>query len=124
MKQANPSVKGCALDQRICDETAPQAKEGLHKNSAIPETQNSRTPDSQKSSKREFYSKGTYRLCDAALDALGDAKKILKRQYGVKVNLEEIVETAILETYKDLIENKRTSRLVCEYFGNPEIRKI
>jgi hypothetical protein len=85
-----------------------------------PAIQKTRIPENKKFSKREFYTKATYRLCDEALDAVEDAKRVLKREYKVKVNLEEIVETAILETYKDLLENKGKSLLVSKYSGNPE----
>ena len=60
------------------------------------------------------------RLCQFFLDALEDAKRILKRKYNAKVNLEEIVETAILEMHKDLIQNEGKAHLVSKYSGNPE----
>jgi hypothetical protein len=96
--------------------------------SSIPETQissnqdikNAGNQDFHTPSKREFYTKATYRLCDEALDAIGDAKKILKRRYRLKVNLEEIVETAVLEVFQDLEQNGEKSILVTTYSGNPE----
>src|SRR5690349_19083031 len=87
------------------------------------EPQNSRIPENpalEKPAKREFFTKATYRLCDEALDAIEDAKKILKRQYSLKVNLEEIVETAVLDAYQDLAKNKEKSNLVATYSGIPE----
>jgi hypothetical protein len=89
-------------------------------NTSIPEIQRPRVPVIQNSAKREFFTKATYRLCDEALAAVDDAKNILKRQYKVKVNLEEIVETAVLEAFRDLAENKENSILVIKYSGNPE----
>jgi hypothetical protein len=95
----------------------------VSQNARIPETQKSRIPENPalvKPAKREFYTKATYRLCDEALDAIEDAKKILKRQFGLKVNLEEIVETAVLAAYKDLSERQEKSTLVTTYAGIPE----
>src|SRR5690349_291867 len=82
--------------------------------------QNSGIPENQKYEKRDLYDKATYRLCDEAIDAVADAKKELKRKYKLKVNLEEIVETAILHAYSDLIENGEKSLLVSKYSGKPE----
>jgi hypothetical protein len=91
-----------------------------NKLSSNPENQNSGIPENKNYPKREFFTKATYRLCDEALDALEDAKRILKRKYNAKVNLEEIVETAILEVHKDLIQNEEKSQLVSKYSGNQE----
>jgi protein tyrosine/serine phosphatase len=88
-----------------------------------PEIQNSRKPEPQKFVKREFFTKATYRLCDEALDAIEDAKKILKRQYKIKVNLEEIAEEAILAAYKDLLNKQEKSILVTTFSGKQEIQK-
>jgi len=148
MKHDNPFAKLGVLDQKLYQDTegvrdnTPQAKSQNASNpviqntgnpenkfsrnpetisqAQIPEIQHSRNPAIQNFSKRELFTKATYRLCDEALDAVGDAKRILKRQYKVKVNLEEIVETAILDAYKDLIRNKGKSSLVSKYSGNPE----
>ncbi len=149
MKQDNPFAKLGALDQKLYQDTTPrpQRQDGEssgipeiqnsrnqefqnsrkleNQNAIIPETQKTRTPKNlvlQKPAKREFFTKATYRLCDEALDAIEDAKKILKRQYGLKVNLEEIVETAVLETYKDLSDNKDRSILVTKHSGNQDIK--
>jgi hypothetical protein len=153
MKQDNPFSKLGALDQKLYQDTSDQnsnkEKSGIpeNQNSRKPEPQKSRTPvnsisrnpdsqnignpepqetgipENQNYMKREFFTKGTYRLCDEALDAIGDAKKVLRRQYGVKVNMEEIVEAAILDAYRDLVKNNEKSNLVQRYSGNPEIRR-
>jgi hypothetical protein len=142
MKQDNPFAKLGALDQKLYQDTAPKPQSPAgqfsgnpeFKNSSnletqksgLPEIQKSRIPENQTTSKpgkREFFTKATYRLCDEALDAIEDAKKVLKRQYGLKVNLEEIVETAVLSAYKDLADNKEKSTLVTKYSGNPENQK-
>jgi CCR4-NOT transcriptional regulation complex NOT5 subunit len=89
-------------------------------NSSIQELKTSRIPVIRVVPKREFYQKATYRLSDESLDALEDAKKILKRNYGLKVNLEEIVETAILHAFENLNDKKEKSLLVSKYSGNQE----
>src|SRR5215213_10583306 len=124
MKQDNPFAKLGALDQKLYQETSPKSVEKSsfpeNKKTRTPETQTSRTPENQNIAKREFYTKVTYRICDEAVDALGDAKSILKRQYKLKVNMEEIVETAIIEAFKDLTQKGEKSALVSIYSGNPE----
>lgn len=149
MSQNNPFAKLGALDQKLYQETGPKPENNNsskqdfkysgkpenkissiqeNKNSGIPEIQHSSIQESKNSSiqspqptaVRKFYSKATYRLSDAALDALSDAKNVLKRRYKLKVDLEEIVETAILEAYKDLTENEDKCILVSKYTGNPE----
>jgi hypothetical protein len=147
MKHDNPFANLGALDQKLYQDTSTEKPEAVGESSRIPESQNSREPEIhnsrfpeeqnsgkpepqnagnpviQNSAKREFYTKGTYRLCDEALDSIGDAKKILRRQYGVKVNMEEVVEAAILAAYGDLVKNKDKSSLVKKYSGNPEFQK-
>jgi hypothetical protein len=144
MKQDNPFAKLTALDQKLYTETSSKRTGAVGVDSGIPENQDSRKPENlisrnvdiqkpripetqkssiqeiQKPAKREFYTKATYRLCDEALDAVGSAKNILRRQYKLKVNLEEIVETAVLQAYRDLVENKEKSVLVSTYSGIPE----
>src|SRR4051812_10040483 len=116
MNQDNPFAKLGALEQKLYQETSSQQVDTKSQNSGnpelqkarkqdlqktiIPETQKSGLPEShisrnqeiQNPAKREFYTKVTYRICDEAVDALEDAKKHLKRQYKLKVNMEEIVE--------------------------------
>ena len=57
------------------------------------------------------YVKVTYRLSPAAVDAIEEAKRILRRQYHIKANLEEIAEEAILAACRDLLENQHASNL-------------
>jgi hypothetical protein len=114
MKQDNPFAKLGALDQKLYQETSTE--KSVVGNAGNPEIQNH--------TKREFYTKGTYRLCDEALDAIEDAKRILKRQYGLKVNIEEIVEAAILDAYDDLNKNKEQSHLVKKHSGIPELQQF
>lgn len=89
----------------------------------VPEFQQTRIPANQKILKRETYTKATYRLCDEAIDAIEHAKRLLRRQYKIKVNLEEIAEEAILKAYKDLISNKEKSALVATFSGKPAKQK-
>jgi hypothetical protein len=144
MSQDNPFAKLGALDQKLYQETSSQQVNTKSQSSGNPEIQKTRKPDIKQTSlpeflnsgfpdnqkariqeiqnvtKREFYTKVTYRICDEAVDALEDAKKHLKRQYKLKVNMEEIVETAIIELYKDLTQQGEKSVLVSKYSGNPE----
>lgn len=58
------------------------------------------------------YPKVTYQLDPDVIDLLDDAKRILKKQYKLKVSLNAIVEEAIRMACEDLEENKETSKLV------------
>jgi hypothetical protein len=61
----------------------------------------------------DYYSKVTYRVLNEAADAVEDMKLLLKRKYGFKrINLEEIVEIAILGIKQDLDDYKEQSILV------------
>jgi glycerol-3-phosphate dehydrogenase len=80
--------------------------------------QGASNPEKQKASKPDrdhpdYYSKVTYRVLNEAADAVEDMKLLLKRKYGFKrINLEEIVEAAILGIKQDLDEQKEQSILV------------
>lgn len=66
------------------------------------------------------YRKATYKLSQDTLDAIEDAKRILRRQYGVRqATLDRIAEEAITAAYADLLKNKETSLLVNKFAGNP-----
>lgn len=98
------------------------------KKTSIPETHGAGTPENQHSSdpviqqngKRAGYPKVTYRLSLDAIDAVEDIKRTLRRQYSIKVNLEEIAEEAILAAYNDFLENQKNSILVRKFSGKPE----
>lgn len=61
----------------------------------------------------DSYTKVTYRLKNEAVQATEDMKAQLKRRYGFKrINLEEIVEEAILAALRDLEEQQAQSFLV------------
>ncbi|GEM_PF-6770953 len=77
----------------------------------------------QRADNRDSYTKVTYRISTQALDAIEDAKRLLRRQYGVRVSLEDIAEQAILAAYTDLLENQHASTLVSQFAGNPARQK-
>lgn len=61
----------------------------------------------------DAFTKVTYRLKNEAVQATEDMKAQLKRRYGFKrINLEEIVEEAILAALRDLEEQQAQSFLV------------
>ncbi len=77
-------------------------------------------PANQQTGKRALFQKVTYHLCPEAVDAIEDAKRLLKRRYGRKTTLEEIAEVSILTTYEDLLKNQQASKLVNHLSRNPE----
>lgn len=79
-------------------------------------------PAKTNSGDRSRYIKATYRLSPEALDAIDDAKRLLRRRHGLKVNLEEIAEEAILAAYRDLQVNNNSSNLVIQLSRNLENR--
>jgi len=74
-------------------------------------------PESQQTGNRTGYTKATYRLSSQALEAIDDAKRILRRRYQSKVTLEEIAEEAILAAYRDLLEDQQASMLANKFSG-------
>lgn len=75
---------------------------------------------SKETSKRVFYPKVTYQLDPTVTDLLEDTKRSLRRTYGLKVSLVEIVEEGIREICTDLVQNKETSKLVNKFAGKQE----
>jgi hypothetical protein len=75
------------------------------------------------STSRTLYPKATYRLRPATLEAIDDAKRILRRQYGIKVSLEDIAEEAIMAAYTDLMENQQTSMLAIQLASKQASRR-
>ena len=69
------------------------------------------------------YVKVTYRLSPTAVDAIEEAKRILRRQYHLKASLEEIAEEAILAAYRDLLENQHASNLARQLSSKPANKK-
>lgn len=69
---------------------------------------------------RAAYTKATYRLSTEALEGIDEAKRILRRNYGIKVTLEEIAEEAILMSLRDLNKNQQASILVNKFSGNQD----
>jgi hypothetical protein len=80
-------------------------------------------PARQTEDRRAQFPKATYRMSPEALEAIDDAKRILRRQYQIKASLEEIAEEAILAAYRDLTENQHASMLVRKLAGKPGSQK-
>ncbi|TAK36774.1 MAG: hypothetical protein EPO21_01560 [Chloroflexota bacterium] len=74
-------------------------------------------PANQPASSRSFYPKATYRLDSDAIEAVDEIKRLLRRQFGIKISLAQIVEEAILATYRDLLDNQHASKLVKKFAG-------
>ena len=87
---------------------------------SISERQNAGTPALLQDGNRALYRKATYRLSSDALDAIDEAKRLLWRQYRLRVSREEIAEGAILAAYHDLLENQNASTLVHQLSSKPE----
>ena len=86
-----------------------------HPDASIPERQIASIP--------AVLIKATYRLSAEAIEAIEDAKRILRRQYNLRVNLETIAEQAILAAYNDLLENQQASTLVTKLTGTERRKK-
>jgi hypothetical protein len=69
-------------------------------------------PDLEPNGNRSKYPKATYRLSPEAVEAIDEAKRLLRRRHQIKASLEEIAEEAILAAYRDLLENQHASFLV------------
>ena len=76
--------------------------------------QHASMPDDQHAGGRAHYQKVTYRLSAEAIEAIDDAKRVLRRQYKLKASLEEIADKAILAAYADLLANQHASFLVSQ----------
>lgn len=79
---------------------------------AVPDQVRDDVPESEQTGNRARYTKVTYRLSPDAIDAIEEAKSILKRRYKLKVSLEEIAEEAIIAVCREFLENQNTSILV------------
>ena len=85
-----------------------------------PALQQAGIPASQLPPARSSYLKATYRLSQEAIEQIDDAKRLLRRQYGIKASLEEIADCAIKAAYRDLQENQHASFLVLQLAGKQE----
>jgi len=74
--------------------------------SGMPVSQTSGEPEPQKAGGRMSYPKATYRLRPETLDAIEEAKRLLRRTYKLRVSLEDIAEEAILAAHRDLLERQ------------------
>ncbi len=126
---AAPKGKGAILrsaeeveaEQQILE--SQQASNLDNQNTNISESWNSDLPDAPQVGNRAGYPKATYRLSPEALEAIDDAKRVLRRRYQAKVTLEEIAEEAILAAYRDLLENQDTSFLASKFAGTSKMRR-
>lgn len=66
---------------------------------------------------RGHYTKVTYRLSPKAIEAIDEAKRVLRRRHNIKVSLEEIAEAAIIAVCDELLANQQTSKLVNKFAG-------
>ena len=89
---------------------SPSTPETQHADN--PEIQYDSVPEVQHTGSRILYPKATYRLHPETLDAIEEAKRVLRRKYNLRISLEDIAEEAILAAHRDLMENQQTSNLV------------
>lgn len=133
-EELEPKGRGAIL--RSAEEVTAEQVALESQISGIPEIQTARQPEIQTSGKpagqkdgrsetapsvnRATYAKATYRLSPDAMEAIDEVKRVLRRQYGIRVTLEEIAEEAILMSFQDLTENQQASILVNKFSDNPE----
>ncbi len=123
------SAEEVAAEEQLLETQEAGMPESQHFN--IPDTQKAGIPESQLSGSQEIqdggnradYPKATYRLSPETLDAIDDAKRILRRQHGIKVTLEEIAEEAIQAAYRDLLDHQEASILASKFSGKPGRQK-
>jgi hypothetical protein len=116
-----PKGRGAIL--RSAEEVEAEQDRLANQEAGIPENKysskvknkHSGIPDIQKASNRNEYQKATYRLSPEALEAIDEAKRVLRRKHKLKVALEEIAEEAIIAACNDLLENQETSMLVSKF---------
>ena len=102
---------------------SPNASNPALQSPGTPESQNAGVSARQKSGGRMSYPKATYRLRPETLDAIEEAKRLLRRTYKLRVSLEDIAEEAILAAHRDLLEHQHASILVRQFIGKPESQK-
>jgi hypothetical protein len=112
-KASNPKSQHASMPENQHTEI-PASQE-----SVTPACQHPSTADSEPNGNRTHYSKATYRLSPEAIEAIDEAKRILRRHHQIKASLEEIAEEAILTAYRDLLENQHASFLVNKLSRKP-----
>jgi len=126
---ATPKGKGAILRSAEEVEAEQQMLESQqssnleNQNPSMPESWNSELPEVPQVANRAGYPKATYRLSPEALEAIDDAKRVLRRRYQARVTLEEIAEEAILAAYRDLLENQHASLLASKFAGKSKTRR-
>ena len=84
---------------------------------SMPANQNDSLLANQIDGSRTHFPKATYRLAPEAIEAVDEAKRLLRRQLNIKTSQAEIVEQAILAAYQDLLHNQQTSMLANNLAG-------
>ena len=113
---------------RTSEEVAADERTLESQSAGLPELQNSGTPErghppllrADGKPDRAAYPKATYRISPVAIEAIEDARRTLRRQYGIKATLEEIAEVAILATCQELGNDQISSILVRQLSGVQE----
>ena len=111
--ELEPKGRGAIL--RSAEEVAAEKQLLESQEAGMPDSQHAVVPESQHAGNRASYPKATYRLSPEALEAIDEAKRILRRRHNIKVSLEEIAEEAILAAYNDLQENQQASMLANKF---------
>jgi hypothetical protein len=111
--ELEPKGRGAIL--RSAEEVAAEKQLLESQESGMPEIQHAGITETQHAGNRASYPKATYRLSPEALEAIDEAKRILRRRHNIKVSLEEIAEEAILAAYNDLQENQQASMLANKF---------
>ena len=111
--ELEPKGRGAIL--RSAEEVAAEKQLLESQEAGMPDDQHAAMPENQHTGNRASYPKATYRLSPEALEAIDEAKRILRRRHNIKVSLEEIAEEAILAAYNDLQENQQASMLANKF---------
>jgi hypothetical protein len=114
---------GIPRRQKASKSKSQHASMPENQHAEVPAFQPASMPDSEPNGNRTHYPKATYRLSPEAIEAIDEAKRILRRHHQVKASLEEIAEEAILAAYRDLLENQHASFLVNKLSRKPANQK-
>ncbi len=115
--------KGKAAILRSAAEVAAETQQLDDQEAGMPENMLASTAEQEDVENRARYPKATYRLSPETLEAIDDAKRTLRRQYNIKVSLEEIAEQAIQAVCLDLQESQDASLLVAMFSGRRKLGK-
>jgi hypothetical protein len=117
-KPASPFV---GLERAMVRETGRESPPQTTPTEEKPDRQRN---DQQATSRAEADSeKVTYRLSLEALDAVEDAKRLLRSRYRIKATRGQIAEAALIAAYADLVTKGEGSSLVKRLTTNTENQK-